>query len=209
MSTVAARAAIAASFQGRHAAFHHALMMSKGQMTEGTIRAAADKAKVDWNRLQRDLKTRGKAIDDQIGRNVELAVTIGVLGTPAFIIGERQTNGALDYKGLKAEIADARKAAGISAPEATPAEVQANSTAEAAPAVNDGAVTPSPEARPIFKPSPPRQAPPLDNPRPAPGSTTQTRVLLIVTMLLVLASTGGIWWRNRRRRVRRGGHADR
>jgi len=34
MSTVAARAAIAASFQGRHAAFHHALMMSKGQMTD-------------------------------------------------------------------------------------------------------------------------------------------------------------------------------
>lgn len=209
MSTVAARAAIAASFQGRHAAFHHALMMSKGQMTEATIRAAADKAKVDWNRLQRDLKTRGKAIDDQIGRNVELAVEIGVLGTPAFIIGERQTNGALDYKGLKAELADARKAAGDSAPAALPAEVQANSTAAAAPALNDSAVSPSPEAKPIFKPSPPRQATPLDKARPAPASATQTRVLVLVTFLLLLAVIGGIWWWNRRRQVRLSGHADR
>lgn len=209
MSTVAARTAIAASFQGRHAAFHHALMMSKGQMTEGTIRAAADKAKVDWNRLQRDLMTRGKAIDDQIGRNVELAVEIGVLGTPAFIIGERQTNGALDYKGLKAEIADARKAAGVSAPAALPAEVQTNSTAAAAPALNDSFVPPSPEARPIFNPSPPRQATPLDNAGSAPGSAAQARVLVLVTFLLLLAMIGGIWWWNRRRQVRLGGKADR
>jgi hypothetical protein len=39
-----------------------------------------------------------------------LAAATGIQGTPAFIVGESQSNGALDYKLLKAEIADARKA---------------------------------------------------------------------------------------------------
>lgn len=105
----AARAAIASNFQGRHEAFHHALMLTKGPLDEIAIRAAAQKAGVDWSRLQRDLASRGDEIDMVIARNFELAIATGIHGTPAFIVGERQTSGALDYKLLKAEIADARK----------------------------------------------------------------------------------------------------
>jgi protein-disulfide isomerase len=108
-SRVAARVAIAASFQNRHHAFHHAMMTSKGRLTDATIRAAAARAKVNWPRLQRDLRVRGKAIEALIDHNVALADTAGISGTPAFLVGETLADGALDYRNLKAEIADARK----------------------------------------------------------------------------------------------------
>ena len=113
-SETAARLAIASQFQGRHEAFHHALMTSEGQLDEAALRAAADKAGVDWARLQRDLEARSDEIDRLIAWNSDLSLAAGISGTPAFVIGETLADGALDYKGLKAEIADARAAAGIS-----------------------------------------------------------------------------------------------
>lgn len=113
-SDEAARAAIASSFQGRHGPFHHALMTTKGPLDESAIKAAARKAGVNWPRLERDMFSRREDIDLLIGRNVELATLIGIAGTPAFIVGERQSNGALDYQSLKLEIADARKEIGDS-----------------------------------------------------------------------------------------------
>lgn len=107
----AARVAIAASFQNRHHAFHHALMISKGRLSDAVIRAAAARAKIDWPRLQQDLKRRGKQIDALIDHNMALADTAGIVGTPAFIVGKTLSDGALDYRNLKLEIADARKAA--------------------------------------------------------------------------------------------------
>ena len=212
LSTVAARAAIASAFQGRHAAFHHALMTSKGRLSEAAIRAAADKAKVDWPRLQRDLKSRGEAIDDQIGRNVELAVTIGVLGTPAFIVGERQSNGALDYKGLKAEIADARAAlaksgAGAGASPAKPAasgEAVPASGTETARAEDAGAAeqvrsaSPAAKSAPLFNPSAPRPSAAIDDDR----AKVPRADWLWLSAVAVLAMGGaGAWfWRLRGQR---------
>ena len=161
LSTVAARAAIAASFQGRHAAFHHALMMSKGRLTEAAIRAAADSAKVDWARLQRDLKARGEDIDLQIARNTELAVATGIMGTPAFIVGDRLSNGALDYESLKAEIGDAR-AAGATVDKVREvddkAEIKVPRSLEdaASPITNDNAATRA--STPLFRNAEPSSA---------------------------------------------------
>lgn len=112
-SDKAALAAIASSFQGRHEAFHHAMMTTKGPLDDRAIKAAADKAGVNWPRLQRDMISRREDIDLQIARNFELATDIGIAGTPAFIIGNRQSNGALDYRALKLEIADARSELGV------------------------------------------------------------------------------------------------
>lgn len=107
-SEQAARAAIASQFQGKHQAMHHALMTSAMPLDEQALRAAADKAGVDWDRLQRDLKARSDEIDSVIAWNTELSRAAGVSGTPAFIVGDILADGALDYRGLKAEIADAR-----------------------------------------------------------------------------------------------------
>lgn len=109
-SEAAASAAIASQLQSRHEAFHDALMSTSGPIDAAALRAAARKAKVDWERLQRDLVSHKSRIDQQVARNFELAIATGIHGTPAFIVGDALANGALDYAGLKGEISDARNA---------------------------------------------------------------------------------------------------
>ncbi len=110
-SESAARLAIASQFQGKHEAFHLALMRSKGRLTDATIRQAAATAGVNWARLQKDLAARRKQIDAQIQLNMRLSEAAGISGTPAFIVGDALADGAFDYANLKGQIADARAAA--------------------------------------------------------------------------------------------------
>jgi protein-disulfide isomerase len=110
-SEVAARLAIASQFQGKHAAFHLALMRSKGRLTDAVIREAAAKAGVNWARLQKDLAARKAQIDAQIAINMRLSKAAGISGTPAFIVGDTLADGAFDYANLKGQIADVRAAA--------------------------------------------------------------------------------------------------
>ncbi len=107
-SELAARLAIASQFQGKHEAFHLALMHSKGQLTDAAIRQAAAKAGVNWVRLQKDLAAHSAQIDAQIEMNKRLSEAAGISGTPAFIVGDKLADGAYDYAGLKGEIADVR-----------------------------------------------------------------------------------------------------
>lgn len=110
-SEAAARLAIASQFQGKHEAFHLALMHTKGRLTDAAIRAAATKAGVNWARLQKDLAANKAKIDAQIEMNMRLSEAAGISGTPAFIVGDKLADGAFDYAGLKGEIGDARAAA--------------------------------------------------------------------------------------------------
>lgn len=192
-SEAAAKAAIASHFQGRHEAFHHALMMTKGPLDEHALRAAAAKAKVDWPRLQRDLASRSDEVDEVILRNHELAAATGIQGTPAFIVGERQSNGALNYNLLKAEIADARKAGAINVPsggpergvpaEPDPAKTKPDSgsgTVKAAAAEKDAIFIP---AKPIG-----------DNAiRSSDASDDDSLWAWLVATLVALAGSVGVW----------------
>lgn len=110
-STVAARLAIASQFQGRHDAFHRALMAERPPLIEPALRHAAAVARVDWPRLLRDLAAHRAAIDRQIEQNENLSEAAGISGTPAFIVGKSLSNGALSRAALLAEIVDARRAA--------------------------------------------------------------------------------------------------
>lgn len=107
-SEAAARLAIASQFQGKHEAFHLALMHTKGRLTDAAIRQAAAKAGVNWAQLQKDLAARKTQIDAQIALNMRLSEAAGISGTPAFIIGDKLADGAYDYAGLKGEISDVR-----------------------------------------------------------------------------------------------------
>ena len=110
-STIAARLAIASQFQGRHEAFHRALMIERPPLIEPALRHAAAIARVDWPRLLRDLAAHRAQIDRQIAQNENLSEAAGISGTPAFIVGQSLSNGALTRAALLAEIADARRAA--------------------------------------------------------------------------------------------------
>lgn len=119
-SESSARLAIASKWQGRHAEFHDALMRTQGPLSARAIRAAADKAGVDWARLQSDLKTHGAEIEALLERNDQQANALGLDGTPGFIIGETFLPGGIDLAGLKEMVAEARSGRSTAAKTAVP-----------------------------------------------------------------------------------------
>lgn len=108
-SEEAARAAIASQWQGKHAEFNDQLMRIEGRLDSAKIRAAADRAGVDWARLQRDLDAHESDIDSVIGRTGMQAAQMGLQGTPALLIGPYFVPGAIDYSGLTKGVALARE----------------------------------------------------------------------------------------------------
>ncbi|EIZ79888.1 DSBA-like thioredoxin domain protein [Novosphingobium sp. Rr 2-17] len=107
-SREAARAAVASKWQGRHAAFHEALMTSPARLDSAGIRAAAARAKVDWPRLQRDLEAHGAEIDALLARTDAIAESFRFAGTPALIVGPQAIAGAVDLPTLRGLVAAAR-----------------------------------------------------------------------------------------------------
>jgi protein-disulfide isomerase len=114
-SVVGAKMALAARYQGRYEAAHAALMAVPGRrnpgekMTEALVRAG-----LDMTRLQADLDAHDAEITALLKRNLEQADSIGLRGTPVFLIGPYKIEQALDYDGFKTVVArlrDARKPA--------------------------------------------------------------------------------------------------
>lgn len=110
-SEAAAMVAIAAQYQGKHAEVHDALMEAPLPLDEKKIEAAVKKAGADMTRIEKDLKDHSKEIVELIQRNDEQAQSIGLQGTPGFLIGNTQYFGSMSLKELEAGVADARKAA--------------------------------------------------------------------------------------------------
>lgn len=104
-SELAAKAALASKAQGKHQAFHEALLASNGDMTKESILAIAQKVGLDAKRLVADMANpEWQAV---IEKNRALASQLGISGTPGFIVGTELVPGALDLKGLKDFIARA------------------------------------------------------------------------------------------------------
>jgi protein-disulfide isomerase len=104
-SELAAKAALASRAQGKHQAFHEALLASHADMTKKEILKIASSVGLDARRLEADM-TNPKwqaAID----KNRALARELGISGTPGFIVGNELVAGWLDLKGLKELIARA------------------------------------------------------------------------------------------------------
>ena len=109
-SVLAARAALAARYQGRHAAAHDALMSSRGRLDQATIDAALATAGVDPARLSADAARHGKEIDAVLARSAALAERIGLSGTPVLVIGPYLVPGSLSAGDLAKAVAAARQA---------------------------------------------------------------------------------------------------
>lgn len=113
-SEKSARLALAAKYQGKYLAFHNALFSMPRPLDDSKMEVAAQKAGVDWHRLQSDLKAHSQDIEDLLARNNEQAETIGLEGTPGFIIGNTQSFGAMTLKDLSDDVGEARKKAATS-----------------------------------------------------------------------------------------------
>ncbi|WP_342248765.1 DsbA family protein [Sphingomonas sp. OTU376] len=110
-SVEGARVAMAAGYQGKHAAFNDALMAGPVKFTSADIRKAAVRAGIDWQRLQIDLKQHQAEIDAGLGRTVQLARRMGLSGTPALVIGDYLIPGAIDAATLREAVKAVRQGA--------------------------------------------------------------------------------------------------
>jgi len=109
-SVVAARAALAAQRQGRYVEMHDALMGFRGEPTEASVMQLAAGLGLDQDRLRRDMAD--PAIAQRLDANIRLAQSLGVQGTPAYVIGTELLPGAVPLDQLREAVKRARKAPG-------------------------------------------------------------------------------------------------
>lgn len=104
-SVTAARAALAARYQGKYEAFHEVLMTTRN-VTEATLFEVAKRVGLDVERLRRDM-TRPE-IEQTLRANHDLADALTINGTPSFIVGDELIRGARDLAGMREAVAEAR-----------------------------------------------------------------------------------------------------
>ena len=91
-SLVAAKAALAAQKQGKYLELHRAMMGSRGKLTDDRIDELAAGAGIDVAKMRKDMN--GDDIRQELSRNAAMAKSIGVNGTPAFLINGTLVAGA-------------------------------------------------------------------------------------------------------------------
>ena len=106
-SVLGAKALLAAQRQGAYERLRDALMHTDIPTTKDSIRAAAEKLRLDWARLSQDMDA--PEIDARIKQNLSLAAALGIQGTPAMVIGDTLIPGAVDLAELRRAVAGARK----------------------------------------------------------------------------------------------------
>ena len=108
-STQAARMALAAKYQGRYEQVHTALLAIPGRhIPWEQMEQAIQKSGVDINRLHADSEAHGAEIDALLKRNGEEADSMGLQGTPVYLIGPFLAASALDYAAFKQAVAKVR-----------------------------------------------------------------------------------------------------
>jgi protein-disulfide isomerase len=109
-SEEAARVALAARLQDKYWPVHRALLGIRGEVNEQTALRAVEKiGGVDMAKLKKDMAS--DAVSGEINTVRQLAQSMGIQGTPHFLVGDRAIPGApgnlLDQ--LKGHVADIRK----------------------------------------------------------------------------------------------------
>jgi protein-disulfide isomerase len=104
-SADAARWGLAAAEQGRYPAFHKA-MFAAGRPDPQTIAAAAAIAGLDLARARKTIANPN--VSTEISTNLRHAQSLGIDGTPSWVIGGQLISGAVGRDVLAKAIADAR-----------------------------------------------------------------------------------------------------
>lgn len=105
-SVFAAKAALAARAQGKHDAFHEALLAAKSDLNSAQVMKIASQVGLNVKKLALDMKN--PELDAIIDRNRALAKELAINGTPAFIVGKELLPGAVELESLKEVVARAR-----------------------------------------------------------------------------------------------------
>ena len=107
VSKVAAWATLAAWKQGRYEEFHEALITYPGKLIEKGVFKTAERVGIDVDRLREDMES--PEIAQALARTQQLASTLGITGTLAFVIGNELVPGAVSLEQLKSFVGRARK----------------------------------------------------------------------------------------------------
>jgi protein-disulfide isomerase len=106
-SVYATRVALAAKKQGKYAAFHRAMMTTKGDIGDETVLNVATSLGLDISKIKADMSA--PEIDKLIDQNYALADALNIQGTPAIIVGDTLIPGAVDLDTLRKDVAAARR----------------------------------------------------------------------------------------------------
>lgn len=106
-SVTAAQAALASRAQDLYGEFHRVLMAHRGRLSDDVIFRLAEDVGLDVERLRRDMQS--DSVQAHIAANLALAQSLGIRGTPAFIVGDEVVPGAVGGDALRALIAQARQ----------------------------------------------------------------------------------------------------
>ncbi|MCK1277379.1 DsbA family protein [Bradyrhizobium sp. 61] len=98
-SVFAAKAALAANKQGKYVAFHRALYQVRGQIDEAKVIEVAASVGLDVSRLKSNMQDA--AINAMLAKNLKLAQTLQINGTPVFVTANEVKTGAMDLKACK------------------------------------------------------------------------------------------------------------
>lgn len=109
ISTIAARAALAARAQGAYDIFHKRLMGAQAVPNPPYLRQLAEEAGIDGARLLGDMN--GNEVLNQLALSTATADRFGFIGTPAMVIGRTAVMGGIDQRMLKRLIAAERDTA--------------------------------------------------------------------------------------------------
>jgi protein-disulfide isomerase len=109
-SVYAARAALASKKQGKYWEYHLALLGHDGRIDEATADEIAQSVGLDLAKLKDDMKSDD--VSDVIQRNMKLAESLRIEGTPAFIIDDVLIPGAVGYEALAATVKNVRDQGG-------------------------------------------------------------------------------------------------
>ncbi|TDR84493.1 DsbA family protein [Enterovirga rhinocerotis] len=108
-SVYGAQIALGSKYQGRYTTAYQALMGIPGRrIANEAMRDAVAAAGVDMTRLQADLDKNSPAISALLQRTMNQADSMGLRGTPVYLIGPYAYASALDEGGFRKAIATAR-----------------------------------------------------------------------------------------------------
>jgi protein-disulfide isomerase len=93
--------------QGKYLIFHRALYELRGPLDDSKVLEVAKLVGLDLDRLQMDMG--GTEISGRLRKNIALAQTLGITGTPGFAIGDKIYSGATDLKSLQVMIEEAKR----------------------------------------------------------------------------------------------------
>ena len=108
-SEEAARAALAAKRQGKYWEFHQVLLAAKGQANEASSLKAAEGLGLDMAKFKADMA--GNDVKEELDKMKVLAKSMGINGTPHFLVGDKSIPGAPEnlHEQLESLVTEFRK----------------------------------------------------------------------------------------------------